>query len=159
MIYVFDTGPFIHLFKSYYQDRFPTLWDSFHDMISKKKIISVRETQHELLKYEGEKDPAGEWAKNNLSVFHPPTEQETIFIGQIFENGDFQNLLGKKQLLSGRPVADPFVIAKAKCTPNSCVVTLEKYKPDAPKIPNVCEYFNIDCIDLEEFMKRENWTF
>jgi len=64
----------------------------------------------------------------------------------------------KKERLQGNPVADPFVIAKAKVL-NGCVVTQEKYKENAAKIPNVCKHFEILCIDLEKFMENENWKF
>lgn len=32
-------------------------------------------------------------------------------------------------------------------------------QPNAAKIPNVCAHFKIPCIDLEEFMHRQGWTF
>jgi hypothetical protein len=50
------------------------------------------------------------------------------------------------------------VIAKAKVV-GGCVVTQEKKKPQAAKIPNVCEHFGIHCVNLEGFMEQENWTF
>ncbi len=40
-----------------------------------------------------------------------------------------------------------------------CVVTQEKMKDNAAKIPNVCEHFAIPYIDLESFMERENLIF
>ena len=40
-----------------------------------------------------------------------------------------------------------------------CVVTEEIYRPNAAKIPNVCEYFNIECINLQQLMIREGWQF
>ena len=46
----------------------------------------------------------------------------------------------QQERLKGKPVADPFVIAKAK-------------------IPNVCNHFGILCINLDGFMEKENWTF
>jgi hypothetical protein len=55
-------------------------------------------------------------------------------------------------------VADPFVLAKAQAI-GGCVITTEKYKKNAAQIPNVCEHFNIPCMDLEWFMKEEDWTF
>ena len=68
-------------------------------------------------------------------------------------------MIRKRERLQGGSVADPFVVARAKCLENGCVVTTEKYSPNAVKIPNVCEYFGIDCTNLEEFMEREKWRF
>ena len=42
---------------------------------------------------------------------------------------------------------------------DAIVVTQEQYKEHATKIPNICEYFNIECINLEGFLIKENWKF
>ena len=70
----------------------------------------------------------------------------------------FQQNLEKKKLLHGGAFADPFIIAKAKIN-NAILVTQEQYKDNATKIPNICKYFNIECFDLEGFLKNENWEF
>lgn len=45
------------------------------------------------------------------------------------------------------------------CLENGCVVTTEKHTPNAAKIPNVCEYFQVEWTDLEGFMESEQWRF
>ncbi len=70
----------------------------------------------------------------------------------------FQAMVRKQERLKGKHVADPFVIARAKVF-NACVVTQEKKTDKAAKIPNVCDHFGIDCINIEGFMEKENWTF
>lgn len=70
----------------------------------------------------------------------------------------FQNLVTERNRLTGRPIADPFVIALAEAI-NGCVVTQEKEKPNAAKIPNVCDHFDIECTNLQGFMEREGWKF
>jgi len=39
------------------------------------------------------------------------------------------------------------------------VVTQEKYKENAAKIPNVCVFFDVACIYLEGFMEKESGQF
>jgi hypothetical protein len=39
------------------------------------------------------------------------------------------------------------------------VVTMEKLKPNAVKIPNICDHFKIPFLDLEGFMVSEGWVF
>ncbi|MDI6752342.1 MAG: DUF4411 family protein, partial [bacterium] len=64
----------------------------------------------------------------------------------------------KQERLQGKPVADPFVIAKAKIL-NGCVITQELKKPNAATIPNVCEYFNTSGrYKSVEGLVRENWS-
>ena len=52
--------------------------------------------------------------------------------------------MSQKARLQGKPVADPFIIACAKIK-DGCVITEEALKPNAPKIPTVCQHFSIDC--------------
>ena len=69
----------------------------------------------------------------------------------------FQSMVGQAAQLRGTPVADPWIIAQAK-TLEGCVVTEEaKNKPNAAKIPNVCSRFGIDCISVQELLKRQDW--
>ncbi len=156
MNYVFDSGPLIWMFRYYYPDRFPSLWEQFGVLVANQKIISVKEVSREL---EGQEDLLESWVKDNVSVFQVPTAEELVLVGDIFQIPHFQGLIRKQERLQGKPVADPFVIAKANCIDNGCVVTTEKLKANASQVPNVCEYFKIQYMNLEEFMEEERWVF
>jgi len=156
MIYVFDSSPLIDLFRYYYPDRFPSLWENFDALVSEHRIISVREVRKEL---EGYGDRLSDWVKGHSEFFLTPTTDELRFVAEIFEIAHFQMLVRKKERLQGKPVADPFVIAKAQALEEGCVVTQEIYKPHAARIPNVCEHFDIPCLNLEAFMENEKWRF
>lgn len=155
MIYVFDSDALIDLFKNFYLNRFPSLWERFDQVVKESKIISVREVYNEI-KERG--DRLFQWAKEKQNLFQESSPKELAFVVEIFKVPHFQSLIRKKERLQGKPVADPFVIARAKIL-NGCVITQEKKKPNAAKIPNVCEHFGIDCSNLEGFMEREDWTF
>jgi uncharacterized protein DUF4411 len=98
------------------------------------------------------------WAKSNSAVFTTPSAAETAFVATILAVPHFQALINTKAALNGWPVADPFVIACAKVK-GGTVVTEEKLKPNAAKIPNVCGHFQIPCINLEMFMRAMGWSF
>lgn len=156
MRYVFDTSPLSTLFKNYYPRRFPTLWSQFDALVQSRAIRSTREVFREL--DEGPVEAARDWANNNLLVFPPPTAAEGSFVARIYAVPHFQANIEQQKLYKGGRNADPFVIAKAsvdECT----VVTLEKMKANAAKIPNICAHFSIPCMSLEEFMENENWEF
>lgn len=36
---------------------------------------------------------------------------------------------------------------------------MEQLKPNAAKIPNICQHFKVPCVDLEDFMEQEDWVF
>jgi len=156
MIYVFDSGPLIWMFRYYYPERFPSLWIEFDELIASQRIISVKEVSREL---EGQDDLLSDWVKDNGDVFQPPNQSEFSLVANIFKIPHFQGLIRKQERLQGKPVADPFVIAKAGSIDNGCVVTTEKHKKNASQIPNVCEHFSIPYMNLEQFMEKENWTF
>ena len=59
--------------------------------------------------------------------------------------------------MQGKPVADPFVIAKAWET--GSVVVTEEHRKKEGRIPDVCKYFGVKCMNTEGFMKNEGWEF
>jgi len=156
MKYVFDSDSLINLFRHYYPERFPTLWEKFDALVSAGELISVREVFNEIGSSE---DSLAIWAKEKKNIlFLESTTEEFKLVGEIFQVRHFQAMIRKQERLKGKPVADPFIIARAKIS-GACVVTQEKKTDNAAKIPNVCEHFKIPCIDLEGFMKKESWTF
>ncbi len=155
MIYIFDSGPLIDLFKHYYPDRFPSLWEKFKELVGSGRVISVDEVLSEI---QERGDRLSTWSKENKDIFHTPSTDELEFVTQIFNVLHFQTMIRTQERLKGKPVADPFVIAKAKCA-DGCVVTQEANKPNASRIPNVCDHFKIPWVNLEQFMASENWVF
>lgn len=157
MVYVFDTNALITLFANYYQSRFPTLWERFDQLVRSHRVTSTREVLREIEAYHGT-TRLTEWATANKGVFPEPAEQEMQFVGEIFAIPHFQSLVSTERRLSGRPVADPFVIARARFV-GGRVVTQEAHRPNSARIPNVCEHFGIPVCDLEGFMAFESWEF
>ena len=156
MIYVFDTGAFIVL-KNYYPTTFTTLWGRIDTLAGNGTIVSVREVFNELHNY-NDVDFIQDWAKQHKAIFAKPSNDELLVVQQILAIPHFQTLIGNKAILKGTPVADPFIVAAGKVK-GATVVTLEKFKPDAAKIPNVCKHFHVPCIGLEAFMEQQGWTF
>jgi Domain of unknown function (DUF4411) len=158
LIYVFDTSSLSKL-KHFYPGVFKSVWVGLDRLVTQKQMISTKEVWNEIER--GEIDPStNKWLKDRKYMFTVPTSAEMLVVSQIFQIPHFQSLIGIKQRLVGTPVADPFVIACAKVHQGT-VVTEEKLKPHAAKIPNVCEHpsINVPCIDLETFMQRQSWSF
>jgi hypothetical protein len=155
MIYVFDSNTLIQLFTNFYLNRFPSLWEKFAQAVTDGHIISVREVSNEI---DGHDDRLSNWTSANRDFFQQPSIEELAFVAEIFRVRHFQSMIRNQERLQGKPVADPFVIAKAKIL-QGYVVTEEIMKPNSSKIPNVCTHFLIHCINLEGFMEQENWTF
>lgn len=156
MTYVFDTNAFSQLFHSYYRRRFPTLWEQFDSLIEDGSITSTREVAREI---EDDRVAAlREWAKGKKELFPSPTGIEGAFVAKIFTVRHFQQVIEQRKLLKGGKNADPFIIARAAAL-EATVVTMESKPENGAKIPNICDHFDLDCISLEGFMEREEWSF
>lgn len=150
MIYVVDTCVFRHIFYHVYRSVIPEIWESLEDMLTSGEISSVKETYKELeLQFSKDGDVLS-WLKKYKDSFTGPTNEEALIVSQIYSNRNFQNGVSEKSIINGRPVADAFLIAKAKVL-NGTVVTREEYSPNSAKIPNICEALNVKCIGEEEF--------
>lgn len=156
MSYVFDNGPFSSLFRNFYRKTFRTLWENFDALVADGSILSTREVLREI---EDSADQSlRDWSRLSQHLFETPTAPEGLFVAKIYAVPHFQHNIEQQKLLKGGKVADPFVIAKA-AVEGRTVVTMEKFKKDGAKIPNVCRHFHVPCLSLEEFMESENWEF
>ena len=142
---------------NYYPDRFPSFWTEFNKAADNGHIVSVREVLREL-ENQITKPWLRDWIDGRRRLFEAPSDEETEFVREIFSVRHFQALVGQKQRLKGTPVADPWVIACARAR-GWCVVTEEEHRPNAAKIPNVCEHFEIPCLGLEGFLEDRDWRF
>jgi hypothetical protein len=155
-MYVFDTSPLSTLFKNYYRKRFPTLWKNFDALVGADDLVSTREAYREI----GDAPSAElrEWGENNQGLFSVPTAAEGGFVAKIYAVPHFRQNIEQQKLLKGGRNADAFIIARA-ATEDRTVVTMELFKQNAAKIPNICRHFNVRCMTLEEFMEAEGWVF
>ena len=76
-------------------------------------------------------------------------------VSQIFQRREYLGLVRRSQIIRGLPVADPFIIAAAKLN-KGIVVTQESEKSSGARIPTVCKDFKVTCINIENFLERED---
>jgi len=155
-MYIIDANTLIVIFRHYYISRFPTFWTNYNQIVQSGDLVSVREVYNEISNHSD--DSLTAWSKANKSFFEDINETEISYVSEIFAISHFQTLISKRSILLGKPVADPFIIAKAR-DKSAIVVTQELYKPNSARIPNVCEHFGIKYCNLEKFMEYENWEF
>tara|TARA_R110000787_G_scaffold249816_8_gene355431 strand:+ start:1744 stop:2211 length:468 start_codon:yes stop_codon:yes gene_type:complete len=155
-MYVLDTNVISNLHKNYYRKRFVSLWEAFDQLVADGKITSTREAYHEL--HNGVPGADTEWATTNAKIFTTPDANEGAFVAKIYAVPHFQANIEKQKLIKGGRNADAFIIARAHAI-GGTVVTMERFKPNAVKIPNICEHFKVPYLDLEGFMEAEGWEF
>lgn len=156
MSYVFDNSPLSTLFKNYYRNTFRSLWERFDMLVAEGGIVSTREALREIK--DGGPESLLQWVEHHQALFATPTAEEGRFVTEIYRVPHFQQNIEQQKLLKGGKNADPFVIAKAYVEKLS-VVTMEQLKPNAVKIPNICQHFGVRCLSLQDFMDEEGWQF
>lgn len=156
MSYYLDTSVF-RTFEYYFPGTFPSFWRELERAVDDGQIVSVEHVREEV-SHGACASHMADWIGKHGNIFLSPSGDELDMVSQIFRVPRFKALVSKKAILLGKDVADPFLIAAAGKT-NGCVVTRERYKPNAVKIPNVCEHFQVDCIDEQELMARLGWQF
>lgn len=150
--YVFDSNIFINLQRRQPIDIYPSLWNKLGELITLGIIISSQEVYDEIA-VGG--DDLEKWAKSHKEYFLPSDIAIQKEVRTILQN--YRGLVegGKK-----KNSADPFVIALARekqCT----LVTEEKRNgnKDTPKIPDICDAYDIKCIDFVAFSREEKLSF
>ena len=152
--YALDTNVFIDGRIRWYRPvSFGSLWQNIEALVADQRAICPREVSIEL----GNGDPACDaWVKS--------------ITGLICE-ADAAVLAAAAAITAQFPLwvtpnanyADPFVIAHARVR-EWTVVTAEKRAGQNVAevnmgIPNVCDHFGVDCINLPDLIEREGWTF
>jgi len=124
-------------------------------MVADGKFTSTKEAFRELEDIGGE---SLDWAWNNIDLFTTPDAKEGAIVASIYAINHFQANIEKQKLLRGGRNADPFLIARAASL-GATVLSMEQFKSNAAKIPNICKHFKVPCLDLRAFMEKEDWVF
>lgn len=156
MPYIFDTSS-LSVLKNLYPAIFPSFWEAFDRLVATGDVVSVEEVYKECMR-RVDSEHLTQWIERNRPIFTPPSEAEMEFVAEIFAVPHFQQLVGQDVILRGGLVADPWLIARARVLGGS-VVTEERFKPNAAKIPNVCDHFGIAWTNVEGFLQSYGWQY
>ncbi len=144
--YCLDTNVFIEPWTKYYSPQFTKgYWELLKNLGKKGIIFATKQVKDEIKKID---DDLLKWITNTSDLFKEPDESVQIYLRKIMKT--YPQLVNQQK---GRSMADPWVIAHAKCD-NAIVVTAEQKAPKKIKIPDVCEKENILCINIYEFVKE-----
>ncbi len=148
--YILDTSALIAAWDERYPiDIFPSLWSHFADAADLQFLASPDEVHAELSKRS--KDLQA-WL-DKIGDYFIETDSEVLReVSRILSK--HEKLVAEKKRASA---ADPFVVALAKI--HRAVVVTEEGRGSLakPKISDVCEYYDVECINFLEFMKRNRW--
>lgn len=151
--YCIDTNSLMDVWNRYYPiDIFPGLWGNIEQLIDSGVMVSPEEVLKELDKKD---DDLSRWAKGKAGFFVPfDAEQQPHLVTVMTEH----ELLVKNSKRAN--AADPFVIALAKSR-TLTVITQEKLTGSTtkPRIPDVCDAMDIQCMTIVEMVRHEQWRY
>jgi Domain of unknown function (DUF4411) len=151
MKYSIDTSSFIEGFRERLAYPIvPHFWN--RDLPGLVESGDLRATVEVLVELEVEDDEVLAFVEDLHGLFLPIDESIQENVREILHA--FPRLIH-----SGRSGADPFVIALAKANGATVVCEEGRGKANAPKIPDVCEAFEIPCIKLYQVVIEQGWEY
>ena len=144
--YAIDSSSLINATHHYNMNKraFSGIWDILNNMLENEELISTIEVLNEI-----KDEELLEWLKRNRNSFIDLTQDIQEKTIDILKN--FPEII--KLRSSSNSNADPFLIATA-ILHEAIVVSDEKYNSNKVNIPFVCKHYNIECINLNEFINR-----
>ena len=166
VLYVLDTSTISEIFRSYYQDRFPSLWTRFDALVNSGRAVSVRAVQSELeVSARGDVTSAVPYLRELAqNFFADPGEQEQVLVREMFNSANLSsaNTRWATKATGDREDADPYLIARAR-VPSGLwarqVVVTQESPTNPAGIPAVCQAFGVLCINLQQMMVELGWQF
>ncbi len=152
MSYCIDTSSLLDAWDRWYPiDVFPSFWQKMDQFIEHGLVISSEEVYTEI---ERKDDELFEWVKARRSMFVELTDDVQDAVTNIMAT--FPQLVDAR---SGKSFADPFVIATAMVN-RATVVSGEDYGTEKrPKIPIVCDHFNVRHLRTIDFLRKLGLKF
>jgi len=145
-IYCLDTSALIQPWNTYYSvDICPEYWQVLEDLAKKGVVFCTQEVKREIEKQD---DGLHAWASERPFLFREISEDVQVNLRKILST--HKELIDDKK---ERSMADAWVIAHAMAE-KAVVVTKEGFAPRKIKIPDVCNAYNIPCIDDVQFVRE-----
>ena len=151
IVYSLDASSLIEAHHIYPRENFPSLWDEFEVLVRNDRL-----KMSELVFDEVKDEEIKEWyEEKQLKPYIRVT------IDKLDQNKAKALIPIMVDPKTGESGGDPWVIALAQDLQNGIVVTQEKASrnEDKPKIPNICKGLDIECINLLDLIKKEEWKF
>jgi len=157
-IYCIDTSALIDLRRRYPRKVFGALWAKVEELMAAGRLIAPREVLREV---ERGDDEMYQWAKKHRAMFVDLDHDQQTLLKEIL--AAFPSWV---DTATDRPVADPMVVALARSRtlvdaggPRIVVSHEILGGKGATKIPNVCQQYGIQHMQLVELFEKEDWSF
>lgn len=157
--YCIDTNVLISFFKqtddeNYGIDVFPQHWNFIENRISKGQIVAPVKVREELESWTQRIPSLSAWLKQHNYMFINPTDEQLNLAKTIIKKypvyAQVENYVGDLMVIALSGVM--------KITPLTLESKVVNGGKKRPKIPNVCDEFNIKCISVPGFLREEEFS-
>ncbi len=160
MIYCLDTNVIIDLHVYFSKKVHKTMWKKIVEMVEAEKLVTIWQV---ILELKRKGDNAYSWANDNLT-FYFEDEKDAVLTGELLER------FPKNQSMSTSKSSADLLLVSMCSNRNWVLVTQEKpqierlSKKNIPennihKIPNICNRYEIKCINWTNFTEEQKWVF
>lgn len=163
VIFCIDSSSFIRLHRFYPPDFSKDIWSEFETLFDQDKIISHIIVFEEITTSSKNKDDLTKWIIPKRKYFKDYSSIQLHYVSQIINK--FPNLI---EFDREKDQADPWLIALAieeqlqmkLFNPKQKVVVVnEESKNKLQKIPDVCNHYGLENLNLLELFKYFGWDF
>ena len=150
--YCFDTSAFINPWiKLWPIDVVPSFWRKLEELAILDAVVVSEAVIWELKKKD---DALLKWVNGSSFKSYPLTDGVQPRVRDILK--EFPRLTDTR---TGKGYADPFVIATAMVTGTKVVTTEDFGTHDKPRIPYVCRHYKVNCCNVLDLIREEQWAF
>lgn len=153
LTYTADASSLIHAWnRAYPPDNFPGVWERIDELFIEGRVLLSVEVVKELEKKD---DGLANWCHDRDEAIIEIDDDQQAAMAEIM--GKFPKLVDTSK---GRSGADSFVIALARTHNVGLTVVTEEQGGNItkPKIPFVCDHYDISHTNLLGLIKNEGWV-
>jgi hypothetical protein len=167
-VYIIDASSLVDLHRLFPPDIFTGLWGRLDLIIHEGRLIAPHEVKREI---DVRDDDASKWLSEHQEMVTPTTVEIVHEVTDIIARSRF--IADEKK---EKPVADPFLIAQVlverkqkRFDQTDFFIVTEERGTNSPitdnslknlkKIPDLCKYYDIPCLNLIGFFRQEEWKF
>jgi hypothetical protein len=147
-VWCLDTSAFVNPWnKTYPPDIAPGYWSALTRLLGEHRLVASEEVRREIEQVE---DDLLHWVKTHITYWYPLTDAVQGMVTNVMAS--HPKLVDARK---GRSRADPFVIGTAVAAGATIVTTEEYGTPKKPKVPMVCDAYEIPCVGVLDFIRAE----